>query len=163
MALSDSGPRPAEIQATPAVGYRPLVDQTDALDRLAAARVGTLSTVRPDGGPHLVPVVFALHNREVVTAIDHKAKTTTRLQRLANIRSEPRVSLLAQHYSDNWGDLWWTRVDGPAEVLEHGPQFEAALEALAAKYEQYRRLLPSGPVIVIGVERVVGWAANEAD
>jgi hypothetical protein len=36
------------------------MDEKEARARFAAARVARLATVRPDGGPHLVPVVFVL-------------------------------------------------------------------------------------------------------
>ena len=100
---------------------------------------------------------------QVVTAVDHKPKTTPQLTRLANIRSDPRVSLLAHGYSEDWRKLWWVRVDGQGEVIAHGRQFESALEALSAKYEHYRDLLPRGPVTVVGIDQVGGWKAAGAD
>jgi len=110
-----------------------------------------------------VPVVYAMVDNTIVTAVDHKPKSTTRLQRLANIRSHPRVSLLAHHYREDWTALWWVRADGQGTVVEAGPTHDGAIEALAAKYEQYRRRRPSGPVIVIAVDHIAEWGDLRPD
>lgn len=126
-----------------------------ARERFAAARIARLATVAADGSPHLVPVVFAVVGERIVTAVDHKPKTTTRLRRLANIAAEPRVSLLADEYDEDWARLWWARADGRARVVA-----EHDLAPLVARYPQYRDRVPGGPVIVIDVERWSGWAAR---
>jgi len=130
--------------------------------RFAAARVARLASIRPDGSPHLVPVTFALVDDDrIVFAVDHKPKSTTDLQRLANIAAEPRVSFLVDHYDDDWTALWWVRVDGVARVLDdatEGGQRETALDALAAKYRQYRDTRPAGPVVSTQITRWVDWA-----
>ena len=72
-----------------------------------AARVARLATVSATGQPHLVPVTFAVDGDMIYTAVDHKPKTTTRLRRLANIAANPQVTLLADHYADDWDQLWW--------------------------------------------------------
>ncbi|GAA5083092.1 PPOX class probable F420-dependent enzyme [Thermocatellispora tengchongensis] len=120
------------------------------------ARVAGLATAAADATPHLVPVTFAMRGETVYVAVDHKPKTTaTGLRRLANIRENPRVCLLTDHYDDDWSALWWVRADGRAEVVPREP---AALEALAAKYPQYRERTPEGPVIVVQVEHWSGWS-----
>lgn len=131
-----------------------------AREKFGGERVARLATVGGDGRPHLVPVVFALAGDRVVTAIDHKPKTTTDLRRLRNIRENPEVSLLVDHYDDDWSRLWWVRADGTARVVESGPDREAAIDALAAKYLQYRERRPAGPVIVVDVTRWTGWSAT---
>ena len=118
-------------------------------DRLAVARVAHLATARSDGRPHVVPCCFALHADSIVSAVDAKPKTTTELRRLDNVRANPSVSLLVDHYDDDWSRLWWVRVDGTAVVLAAGHERDAALAALAAKYPQYVRDPPPGPVIAI--------------
>ncbi|RSM97635.1 TIGR03668 family PPOX class F420-dependent oxidoreductase [Nonomuraea sp. WAC 01424] len=120
------------------------------------ARVARLATADAGGVPHLVPVTFAVLGDDVVFAIDHKPKTTYDLRRLRNIRANPRVSLLADHYDDDWTRLWWARADGTATIRE--PGHDAALRALAGKYEQYRGRPPEGPVVVVAVSRWSGWA-----
>lgn len=132
----------------------------DARRRLAAAPVARLATVRPDGAPHVVPVTFALADETIGIAVDHKPKRTTGLQRLANLRAEPRCSLLVDHYEDDWARLWWVRADGAAEVLDEPDGAHPLLRALAERYPAYRDRPPTGPLILIGVRRWSGWAAT---
>jgi PPOX class probable F420-dependent enzyme len=141
------------------------IDAARCRELLAAARVGRLATVRPDGRPHLVPCCFAVSGADasgsrVWTAVDAKPKSTTRLQRLANVRAHPWASLLVDHYDEDWSALWWVRVDGPAAVIDGGAERDAALAALAAKYTQYAAAQPDGPVVGLAVERIRGWAAR---
>lgn len=126
--------------------------------RVAAAPVARLATVTQGGAPHLVPVCFVLDGDVLYSAVDHKPKRTDRLRRLANVAGEPRVCLLVDHYEEDWSRLWWVRVDGLARELEVGPQARRAAELLAAKYEQYRRSPPRGPVLRIEAQRWRGWA-----
>jgi PPOX class probable F420-dependent enzyme len=128
-------------------------------DRVATARVARLATVRPDGPPHLVPVTFAMQGDTVVTAVDDKPKSTQALQRLANIDSDPRVSLLVDHYEDDWSRLWWIRLDGVAEVVRRELRRAELVEPLVAKYAAYREHPPTGPVINVRVETVTAWSA----
>jgi PPOX class probable F420-dependent enzyme len=136
----------------------------EAWDRLAKARVARLATVGDDRQPHLVPVTFAVDGPDgacrIYIAIDHKPKTTSNLRRLRNIRENPQVTLLADHYAEDWESLWWVRVDGRAHIIEDDPQRERPLDVLAEKYEQYRQTRPDGPVIVIEVSRWTGWASG---
>ena len=127
--------------------------------RFARARVARLATVDGQHRPHLVPVCFALDGATIVTAVDAKPKTTTALRRVANVRANPAVSLLVDHYDDDdWTQLWWARADGDARVLDDGPDHEQAVARLVARYAQYRATPPSGPAIVVTVRRWRGWA-----
>ena len=132
--------------------------EAEARDRLAGARVARLATAGANRQPHLVPVTFAVDVDRVYIAIDHKPKTTTNLQRLRNIRENPRVALLADHYEDDWDRLWWVRLDGHARIIETGEDRQMPLDVLAAKYPQYRQVRPEGPVIAIDARRWTGWA-----
>jgi PPOX class probable F420-dependent enzyme len=127
----------------------------------AAARVARLATVGAEGRPHLVPIVFAIAGDVVYSAVDAKPKRTTALRRLENVRRNPRVALLADHYDDSdWDALWWVRADGVARVLD-GSDSEArrAIALLAARYAQYRERPPRGQVLAVSVERWSGWRA----
>jgi len=126
---------------------------------LAGARVARLATVTADGGPHLVPVTFALSGDILYTAVDHKPKTTTALRRLANIRAQPRVSVLADHYAEDWEGLWWVRADGMARVSDDPDVMAGPAALLASRYPQYRQQPPAGPLIAITITRWAGWAA----
>jgi PPOX class probable F420-dependent enzyme len=133
---------------------------SEARERFASARVARLATVGEDGRPHLVPIVYALDGERIYHAVDHKPKRTTALRRLHNIERDPRVSVLVDHYSDDWSELWWARADGVARVLDPGcDEARAAIELLSERYGQYRDTPPRGPVVAIDVARWTGWRA----
>jgi PPOX class probable F420-dependent enzyme len=138
------------------------MDHAEARTRFAAARVARLATVGVR--PHLVPVTFALVGDDtIVTAIDHKRKRTTALQRLKNIKANPQVAVLVDHYDDDWTGLWWVRADGLARILDPGdePSLQtAATTELASKYAPYRSRPPAGALIVITVQTWIGWTAS---
>jgi PPOX class probable F420-dependent enzyme len=136
---------------------------TEARLRFITATVARLATVGSTGRPHLVPITFALLDEAtLVTAVDHKPKRTTALQRLANIAVNPQVAVLVDHYDDDWEQLWWARADGLARVIGPGqePVLRAsALPALARRYPQYVEQPPQGALIVVEIERFSGWSA----
>jgi PPOX class probable F420-dependent enzyme len=142
-----------------------MVGEFDPKVRFTQSPVARLATVTPDGIPHLVPVVFALDgdlrgDRDVVyTAVDAKPKTTKRLRRLANIESNPQVSLLVDHYADDWTQLWWVRADGVAAIHSDGEAQHTGYRLLRAKYPQYQSVPLDGPVITVTVHRWTSWHA----
>jgi PPOX class probable F420-dependent enzyme len=137
------------------------LSETEARSLLGSARVARLATADEDGRPHLVPVTFAADGDCVYIAIDHKPKTTTTgLKRLRNIERNPNVSLLADHYEEDWTALWWVRADGHAAILTARDACQSPLDLLAAKYPQYRQRRPDGPVIAISADRWSGWSGR---
>jgi PPOX class probable F420-dependent enzyme len=132
------------------------LDAVEARSRFAAARVARLATVTAAGRPHIVPIVFALADDVVYTAVDAKPKSTSALRRLANIAANPTVALLADHYAEDWTQLWWVRADGAAQIID-GAETERARRDLSARYPQYAAEPPPGPVIAIRVVRWTGW------
>lgn len=136
------------------------MEPAESLARMSSARSGHLATVRPDGRPHVVVVTFATVQGNIVTAIDHKPKTTQRLQRLVNIESNRLVSFLVDHYDESWDRLWWVRADGSASIHETGEVRDAAVAALAVKYLQYVERPPDGPVIVVSPDEVTSWSST---
>lgn len=136
------------------------MDEVEAWRRLTVARVARLATTTPPGTPHIVPITFAAlpgGPRRLAFAVDHKPKSTRRLARLANISAQPRVSVLADDYVDDWAHLWWVRADGTAVICDHDEHGVA--EALAAKYAQYAATQPAGPFVVVVVDQLTSWAA----
>ncbi len=129
---------------------------------VASARVAHLGSVDPEWGVHMVPVTFALVGDALVTAVDHKPKRSRRLRRIANIERNHSVTVLVDHYDEDWTQLWWCRLSGRARVIYQGAEFERAVDALVARYEQYADARPRGPVIRVDVSRWAGWAATEA-
>jgi PPOX class probable F420-dependent enzyme len=134
------------------------VKQAEARERFAAARVARLATADAECRPHLVPLVFAVRGDTVYSAVDAKPKRTTSLRRLANVAANPAVSLLADHYEDDWERLWWVRADGRGRVLDGAlPEAAQAVELLRERYPQQRA---TGTVLAVDVESWSGWAAD---
>jgi PPOX class probable F420-dependent enzyme len=133
------------------------VTAAQARERFAAARVARLATADAGGRPHLVPVVFAVQDDRVYSAVDAKPKRTTALRRLANIRENPAVALLADHYEEDWDALWWVRAEGIGRVLE--PEDGEARHAVALLRARYPQQYAVGAVLAVDVERWSGWAA----
>jgi len=133
-----------------------------ARELLGAARVARLASVSADGAPHLVPVTFALDGDTIYTAVDGKPKTTRGLRRLDNIRRSPRVAVLADHYDEDWAQLWWVRADGTAAIIGEPALMAAPAALLARRYPQYAQVPLPGPVIAIEVTAWTGWTAAEA-
>jgi PPOX class probable F420-dependent enzyme len=129
----------------------------DAVARFAQSPVARLATVGADGRPHLVPVVFAVHEQVIYTAVDAKPKTTQRLRRLTNIERNPQVSLIVDHYDQDWTQLWWVRADGEAAIHREGETMQAGRELLRTKYAQYQSVSLNGPVIAVDVRRWSSW------
>jgi PPOX class probable F420-dependent enzyme len=141
-----------------------LGDRERRLRRLAEpAPFAVLATHGEGRRLDLVPCCFAVDTStgrpELVTAVDHKPKRHRRLARLANIDRDPNVTVLVDHRdADDWSQLWWVRVQGRARVVEDGPEHEAAVAALCAKYPQYRVEPPAGAVIRVAPDRWTGWS-----
>jgi PPOX class probable F420-dependent enzyme len=127
----------------------------EARRRFTEARVARLATVGASGQPHLVPVVFAVTGSTIVIAVDDKPKTTRDLRRLTNIAANPQVSLLVDHYAEDWSTLWWVRADGLATVTPD----TAPVAELVVKYPQYASARPAGPVVLVDVHTWRGWSA----
>jgi PPOX class probable F420-dependent enzyme len=105
-----------------------------------------------------VPVTFAVWSPTViVTAVDHKPKRSTDLQRLRNVELNPQVCVLLDHYDDDWAALWWLRMDGTGRVVREEPDRSTLAGALVRKYRHYASRPPAGAVIAIHVESVTSW------
>jgi len=133
----------------------------EARRRFGAARIARLATADAAGIPHVVPIVFAVDGDRVYSAVDAKPKRTRALRRLANITVNPNVAVLVDHYADDWSTLWWARADGTARVVSpDAGDGGRAIALLTARYAQYSTDPPTGPVIVIDVQRWSGWSAT---
>ena len=134
-----------------------------------SARRATLATIAPTGLPRLVPICFVVADATadepitIVSPIDEKPKAVGDVLSLARIRdilAEPRATLLIDRWSEDWRELGWVRLECAASVVEPAasPTHAHALEALRAKYPQYRdHDLESRPMLHFAVERVVSW------
>lgn len=128
---------------------------------LERGQVGRLATADGEGRPHAVPICYSLVAGAVVTPIDEKPKDVagTALRRVRDVRANPRVTLVVDHYTDDWEKLGWVQVRGTAELLEAGdPAHRRGVDALRSKYEQYTsHALEDRPVIRVDPGHVVSW------
>ena len=131
--------------------------------RLSDTPVGHLATADASGCPHVIPVCFAYDGEYLYSVLDAKPKRSalTGLRRVRNILENPHVSLVIDHYDEDWSRLWYLLVHGQAELIEDGEVPAQAIALLRSKYPQYRQMpLNGNPVIRITPERATGWAAG---
>ena len=139
------------------------MDVDTCWERLRAARHGVLGTLHATRGVDAVPVVFVFDpDRDaIVIPIDTvKPKAGGRLQRLRNLDGDDRAVLLVEHYDDDWSQLWWVRVHGPAQEAEPTPD---QLQQLAAGFPAYAAPGSVTSVIVLAPADVTGWSAGPRD
>jgi PPOX class probable F420-dependent enzyme len=115
-----------------------------------------------EGGPRVLPVTFAVAEGRIWSAIDQKPKRTAELARLRFLRRDPRAALTVDRYSDDWDQLAWVQVLGRVSIFEVGDGV-AGLEALRAKYEQYREEAPPGPLLGLEPQRFLWWRAADRE
>ncbi len=94
--------------------------------RLRAELMMWLSTVRPDGRPHLVPVWFLWDGRTILIF------SQPNQQKLRNLQHNPNV-MVALDTAGQGDDV--VMIEGKAELL-NDPAVSAALPAYAEKYKQ---------------------------
>ena len=123
---------------------------------LLRRRVGRLATSDAASFPHVVPVCFAPGDDVLYTPIDEKPKRGTQLKRLANIAGNPNVAFLADHYDEDWSQLGWVRLDGRADILHQGDEFETARRLLRNRYVQYATM-NLFPLVAVRIARVRSW------
>ena len=137
------------------------LDHEEARSRLVVSDHAVLATRHTVRGVDVVPVVFAVDERDHVgIPVDRvKPKASQRLQRERNLREDPRAALLAERWdAQDWSRLWWVRAE-LRWVAEPAPELVEDLSArLAARYRQYRDE-PFSSVLVLQVVGLTGWAA----
>ncbi len=130
-----------------------------------SARVAHLATADQYSRPHVVPIVFVLRGDTLYFPLDRKPKREDdwhMLRRVRNIETNGRVSIVIDHYEEDWTRLAWVLLEGVATILETGAERDEAARALAGKYPQYAGTALDGrPVVRVAVERRVSWSARE--
>ena len=134
----------------------------DAAAFVSEGRVARLGTADATGRPLVVPVCYAFDGRRWYSAIDGKPKRLggRDLARVRNIEANPRVSVLVDHYDDDWRQLRYVVIQGTAALLAAGDEHSYALDLLRAKYPQYGEVPLSsdgGLVIRVTPESFVEW------
>jgi len=132
----------------------------DVTEFIANARLGRLATADGTGQPLVLPICYAWDGESLVSAIDSKPKRAGDLKRVRNIRENPKVSIVIDHYDEDWRRLRWVIIQGFAEILTAGRDFAAGIDLLLSKYPQYRAMelsRDSGTMIKVRPGRVLQW------
>ena len=138
----------------------PLELSPDASRLLRSVRTAHLATSEKSGQPHVVPICFVSDGKHFYSPIDEKPKRAapTKLKRLRNIRENPNVALVIDHYDEDWRKLAYVLVFGKARILQSGEKHRRAVKLLRKKYPQYRTMaIQERPMIVIAPKRIVSW------
>jgi PPOX class probable F420-dependent enzyme len=122
---------------------------------LREERVARLATHGDQGRIHLVPVCYAYDGKDIFigTSLDSK--------KVKNVRRNSSVAFVVDFYVEDWSKLKGVMIQGRAEVIERGKEFEEAKKLLYEKYPQYEATAPieegESAIIKIKPERVVSW------
>jgi len=142
----------------------PVAKLSPAQDRLLrSARTGHLATANANGQPHVIPVCYVFNGESIYSVLDAKPKTVSlrQLRRVRNILANPQVSLVVDHYEEDWSRLQYLMVSGEAGLLESGEEWALAIAMLREKYPQYQAMdLDQSPVIKIVPARFVAWSSG---
>jgi PPOX class probable F420-dependent enzyme len=122
---------------------------------LREGRVARLATHADQGRIHLVPVCYAYDGKDIFvgTSLDSK--------KVRNVRRNSSVAFVVDFYVEDWAKLKGVMIQGSAEVIERGKEFEEAKKLLYEKYPQYEATAPikegESAIIKIKPEKVVSW------
>src|SRR5262245_37301452 len=129
---------------------------------IARARVGHLGTADASGQPLVVPICYAWDGANLYSAVDAKPKIerVERLKRIRNIRENAKVSVVIDHYDEEWSRLRYVIIQGQARVLTGGDDFSRDAYRLLDKYPQYRAMRldrEAGLMIKVEPAKVTEW------
>ncbi len=129
---------------------------------ISEGRVGHLGTADVSGQPFVVPICYAFDGESLFSAIDAKPKTrnVAGLKRIRNIRENPKVSVVIDHYDEDWTRLRYVIIQGEARLLTDGPDFSRGADLLLAKYPQYSAMRldrEAGLMIKVTPAKVTQW------
>ena len=105
----------------------------------------TVTTLREDGTPHVVPMGVALDADRVVAW----AITSRSSQKVANLRRNPVIAVCQVDRAR------WSTIEGRAEVLEDAASVAEAVRRYAERYRQPREN-PDRVAIRVDVTTVIG-------
>ena len=122
---------------------------------LRHARVVRVATADARGVPHVVPVCAVLADGRLYFGSGDDAR------KVRNLRANPRITLVADDYTEAWDGLRGVMVVGAARLHARGAVFRRARRLLYAKYPLYEAdaALEEGDSIVVEVTptRVFAW------
>jgi PPOX class probable F420-dependent enzyme len=125
-------------------------DLPDAVRAFLVERhLATLTTLRPDGSPHVVPVGFTWDEH---TALVRIITFDTSLK-VRNIVCRPEGRAAVCQVDDGR----WLTLEGPASVTDDPARVAEAVRRYADRYRQ-PRVRPGRVVIEVPVDRILGRA-----
>ena len=122
-----------------------------ALEALRERHLATLTTLRPDGTPHVVPVGFTWDDEACVVRVI----TSGTSSKARHARSGSRAVVCQV---DGWR---WLSLEGTTRVLTDADAVRDAERRYAERYRQPRPN-PARVVIEIAVDRVLGLVERQA-
>lgn len=139
------------------------VDQ-DTAEFIRSHRVARLATASAEGHPAVVPICYVFDGELIYTPIDEKPKSVApgSLSRVRNIRANANVAVVIDDYSEDWSELVYVIISGPAEIVspdDNAFEHARAVALLREKYPQYLSMkLDNRPIIRIIPGRIKRWA-----
>ena len=88
-------------------------------------RYAVLATINPDGSPHTAVVWYLIDERGVVVNSREGRRWPE------NLRRDPRISLAVEDGQE------WVSLRGAVEVIDHQPQAQADIAAMARRYNEF--------------------------
>ena len=133
------------------------LEAPDCWNLLGSAIFGVLGTVDAAIGVHLVPVVFVVADEALVVPIDNvKPKGSTRLRRVTNLEEDSRASLIVDHRSSDWDQLWWVRADMTFVGFGDPDRWQ---RMLGERYPAYTSKGSITTLLIFAIDSLSGWAA----
>ncbi|NIT14279.1 MAG: TIGR03668 family PPOX class F420-dependent oxidoreductase [Candidatus Dadabacteria bacterium] len=135
---------------------------SDVIRYISKKRLAHFATCDIKGNPTVLPICFVYYNDNVYTPLDNKPKKTSpsNLKRVKNIIENPSVSVVIDEYNDDWDRLSFVIIQGTASLIDHGAEYEDALDQLCEKYVQYTKMKLKDlglPVIKIVSDKIITW------
>jgi nitroimidazol reductase NimA-like FMN-containing flavoprotein (pyridoxamine 5'-phosphate oxidase superfamily) len=121
-------------------------------------RVCRIATTAKSGMPHLVPVCHVVAGGKIYFASENSAR------KVAHLRSNPRIAVTVDLYSDAWANLKGVMVQGTAKLIGKGPRFKKIRSLLYRKYPQYPDQAAIGEsdsvIIEVTAVHVFSWGVD---
>jgi len=127
---------------------------------LEGMRVARFATSGANEQPHVIPICYALSEDTVYFTIDEKPKKKAEkpLKRLQNLVDNPKAALIVDHYEEDWSRLGWVMLQGRADVLMAGYEYDHAQSRLRERYPQLGAMRIEGlPVVALRISHVASW------
>ena len=120
---------------------------SDELDFLSERHLGTLTTLRHDGSPHVVAIAFTFDRQSGLVRIISSDRT----QKVKNVERASRAVVCQVE------GRRWLALEGNARVTREPTEVAVAVDAFESRYRPARDN-PNRVAIEIAVDRVLGRA-----